>query len=313
MTHPTTLTEAIEHFAGPDRALAFMVGMRWPDGVTCPRCDCERVSFLKSRRIWKCMGCRKQFSVKVGTIMEDSPLPLKKWLTCMWLIANANNGVSSYEAARSIGVTQKTAWFMLHRIRHALRLDDLPLDGEVEVDETHIGARAPRMNARARKRHEAKRPGAEKTVAQNIVQRGGGSRSRVVPDTSRHQLQGRVRADVVPGSTVYKDEHASYVGLVGEYAQLTVNHGAGQYVSGAAHVQNAENYWALFKRCVKGTWVNISPEHADAYLAEQDFRYTARKTDDGSRMMATAMLAPGKRLTWKDCVKGCGRGATPWP
>src|SRR3954470_10518811 len=144
---PTTLVQAIRYFADPDVSLAFLAGLRWPEGVTCPRCNSDKNSFLSTRRIWKCKGCQKQFSVKLGTIFEDSPIGLDKWLPAIWLIVNAKNGISSYELHRALGVTQKTAWFMLHRIRLAMQTQTFAkMSGDVEVDETYIGGKARFMH-----------------------------------------------------------------------------------------------------------------------------------------------------------------------
>ena len=310
MNQPRTLIEAITFYSDPDRALEFMVAMRWPEGITCPRCNGADPYFLKSRRIWKCRECRRQFSIKVGTIMEDSPLSLGKWLSAMWLVANAKNSISSYELHRSLGITQKSAWFVLHRIREAMDGGSLEkLDGEVEVDETFIGANAAKMNHKARIRNKAKRPGTRgKIVAVAAVQRNGRTKSGTVRNTSRYELHAAVRESVESGATVYTDENASYDKL-DEYTQLTVNHGKGEYVNGTTHTQNVENYFSLFKRCVKGTWVNVSPEHTDRYLAEQDFRYSERKKDDSTRARNVAGGVAGKRVTYRQLTqKRAGRG-----
>lgn len=280
------------------------------DGVTCPRCGGSEPYFLKPRRVWKCRECRRQFSIKVGTIMEDSPLGLDKWLAAMWLVANAKNSISSCEVHRAIGITQKAAWFVLHRIREAMAGGSIDkLEGEVEVDETFIGARADKMNRRARLRNRAKRPGTGgKIVAVTAVQRNGRAKSATVRNTSRRELHKAVRERIEPGATVYTDDNASYDRLNG-YTQRAVNHSRSQYVSGNTHTQNAENYFSLFMRCVKGTWVNVSPEHTDRFLAEQDFRYSERLEDDGTRARKVAGGVEGKRLTHRQLTaKGTGRG-----
>ena len=150
---PETLLEAIRFFSDPDIALAFMAGLRWPDGAICQRCGSTMVYFLKTRKVWKCRECKKQFSIKVGTIFEDSPIGLDKWLPAMWMLANCKNGISSYELGRALGVTQKTAWFMLHRIRLAMQTESFQkMEGEVEVDETFIGGKARFMHKESREK-----------------------------------------------------------------------------------------------------------------------------------------------------------------
>jgi transposase-like protein len=258
---PQTLMDAIRYFSDPDICLAFVAGLRWPDGVTCPQCGSPEVTFLANRRVWQCRGKheRRQFSVKTGTIFEDSPLGLDKWLAAIWMIANAKNGISSYEIARSLGVTQKSAWFMLHRIRLAMQTGTFAkLGGEVEVDETYIGGKARNMHRGARK---AKGRGAVgKAVVMGLLERHGEVRTHVVPDTVRKTLHDKVRDHVEPGSTVYTDELASYKGLESDYAHKVINH-AEAYVKGSIHTNGLENFWSLFKRCVKGTYVAIEPFH----------------------------------------------------
>lgn len=225
MKQPETVIGAIAYFADKGRALHFMVSMRWPEGVTCPHCGGAEPYFLNSRRLWKCRECRRQFSVKVGTIMEGSPLGLDKWLTAIWLVSNAKNNISSYEIARSLGVTQKSAWFMGHRIREAMAAGKFDkLDGEVEVDETFLCARADKMNRAACRRNKAKRPGTGgKTVAVSADQRNGRVKSGTVRNTSRRDLHKAVRDRVESGATIYSDENASFDKL-DEYTQLAVNH-----------------------------------------------------------------------------------------
>lgn len=201
MNEPSTLIEAITHFSDPDRALFAFVALRWPTGVWCPRCGMNEVTFMKSRRIWKCNACRRQFSAKVGTVMEDSALGLDKWMTGIWLVANAKNGISSHEIGRALGITQKSAWFMAHRIRHALMAGSVEkLNGEVELDETFIGPTMKKMNAEARARFEAIPEHEQRIVAVAAVERGGDAKTRVVRDRSRSTLHDAVRAAVEPGA-----------------------------------------------------------------------------------------------------------------
>ena len=305
--YPTTLLEAVAYFSDADRAHEFMTRMRWPVGVRCPRCRHGEHYFIKSRRVWRCKDCGRQFSVKTGTIMESSPLGLDKWLAAFWLIANAKNGISSYEIARALGITQKSAWFVGHRVRHALATGSVEiLSGDVEVDEASIGPVPNKINRAAKARREQKPEHKRRTSFVTAVERGGAARSKTV-EPVRHELHGHIHAHVEPGSTVHTDENSAYDRLEG-FERTTVNHSAGEYVRGEAGIQSAENYNSLFKRCVKGTWICPSGEHLDAYLAEQDFRYGKRKADDGLRAVSVASSVSGKRLTYRECKKNTGRG-----
>src|SRR6266496_3977849 len=203
---PRTLIEAIRYFSDQDVCVEFVARLRWPDGPVCPRCGGMEHSYLTTRRLWKCKSCKRQFSVKVGSIFEDSALSLDKWLAAMWLIANSKNGVSSHEMARSLGITQKSAWFLLHRIRLAMQTGTFQkFDGEIEVDETFIGGKARNMHKHTRARKITGTGGKDKTIVAGVLQRGGEMRATVVSDTKRSTLQDGVREHVKPGAAVYSD------------------------------------------------------------------------------------------------------------
>ncbi|MGE3508586.1 MAG: IS1595 family transposase [Vicinamibacterales bacterium] len=303
---PKTLQQAIKHFADADVCLAEMVRLRWPDGVVrCPTCGSAKVSFLRSRRVWECSEkhAKRQFSVKVGTIMEDSPIGLDKWLVAMWLIANAKNGISSYELARAIGVTQKSAWFMLHRIRLAMQ-DETggKISGHVEVDETYIGGKARNMHVGRRNRIIKGTGGMGKVAVMGLLSRhGNGSHSTVrvsvVENNRKHTLQAKVRGNVRRGSKVYTDELLSYDGLSNDYIHNVINH-AEKYVDGQIHTNGCENFWSLLKRSLKGTYVSVEPFHLFRYLDEQAFRFNSRKMTDAARFALAAASVFGKRLTF---------------
>lgn len=300
---PTTLLQAIRYFSDPDACLNFMVALRWPEGVTCPTCGSKDVRFLKTRRLWECKAkhSRRQFTVKIGTIFEDSPIGLDKWLTAVWMIANCKNGISSYEIGRDLGVTQKTAWFMMHRIRLAMQRGsfDKKLSGEVEADETFIGGKARNMHPGKRK---VKGRGAVgKAIVMGVLERHGEARTFVVPTTKRRDVQAKVRENVEPGSEVYTDALASYLGLSPEYVHGVIDH-AEAYVNGRIHTNGMENFWSLLKRTIKGTYVSTAPFHLFRYLDEQTFRFNARKTTDAERFLAVAASIVGKRLTYADLV-----------
>lgn len=302
---PKTLLEAVKYFADIDRCIEFMSALRWPDGITCPHCDSETVGFLKTRRVWKCKNkpCRKQFSIKTGTVLEDSPIGLDKWLSAIWLIVNAKNGISSYELHRSLGITQKSAWFLLHRIRLAMQAGTFKkLSGEIEVDETFIGGLARNM-------HESKRKhlgtgGAGKVAVMGLLERHGEVRTQVVMDTRRETLQPQVERHVEQGANVYTDAWVSYNNLQTQYVHNVINH-AETYVNGHIHTNGIENYWSLLKRMIKGTYVSVEPFHLFRYLDEQSFRFNKRKGTDLDRFIAATKTVTGKRLTFKE-VTGKG-------
>jgi transposase-like protein len=255
-TLPQTLIEAIRYFSDQDVCVQFVAQLRWPDGPVCPTCGGTEHSYLKTRRVWKCKNCKRQFSVKVGSIFEDSAIPLDKWLAAMWMIANSKNGVSSHEMARSLGITQKSGWFLLHRIRLAMQTGTFQkLDGEIEVDETFIGGKARNMHKHTRARKITGTGGKDKAIVAGVLQRGGEIRVAVVPNTRRATLQAGVRENVEKGSAVYSDALVSYSGLDDEYVHAVVDH-AEKYVDGQVHVNGVENFWSLLKRGLNGT---ISP------------------------------------------------------
>ncbi len=317
-TEPQTLMEAIKHFSDPDVALATMMDLRWPDGVTCPECGRTDVRFVQTRRLWECKGAhvRKQFTAKRGTIFEDSPLGLDKWFTAIWMIANCKNGVSSYETHRGIGVTQKTAWFMLHRIRKAMETGSfLKSDGEFEADETFVGGLAKNMSKNRRaKTIKGQTGGVGKEVVAGVLRRGDGTsaskvKARHVPDTKKRSLEPGVRDIAEPGSTIYTDAFPAYNGLDRDYIHLIIDH-AVEYVRGAVHTNGMENFWALFKRAIKGTYVSIEPFHLDAYVVEETFRFNERKDNDGGRFQKVLGSVTGKRITYEELI-GHGQKTAP--
>ena len=282
METPKTLMAAIQFFGDPDNALRYFASKRWPNGVICPYCETDKPMFLQTRRIWKCRKCRKQFSAKVGTIFEDSPLPLGKWLTAAWLIGNCKNGVSSYEIARDIKVTQKSAWFMLHRLRRSMQdpYTGGKLGGEVEVDETFVGGKARFMHKDKKLARRGVRriaPGPDgKAIMAAVLQRGGKVRAMVVAKRRKQQLQELVRENVAPGSALYSDALKSYDGLAEEYAHQVIDH-AEAYVDGQIHTNGLENFWCLLKRGINDTYVSVEPFHLFRYVDEQAFRFNERR------------------------------------
>jgi transposase-like protein len=296
---PQTLIEAIRYFSDQDVCVQFVARLRWPDGPVCPSCGGTEHSYLTTRRLWKCKACKRQFSVKVGSIFEDSPIGLDKWLAAMWMIANSKNGVSSHEMARSLGITQKSAWFLLHRIRLAMQTGTFAkLDGEIEVDETFIGGKARNMHKHTRARKITGTGGKDKAIVAGVLQRGGEMRAVVVSDTRRATLQGGIRENVEKGSAVYSDALRSYSGLDEEYVHEVVDH-AEKYVDGQVHVNGVENFWSLLKRGLHGTYVSVQPFHLFRYLDERLFTYNERKLTDLDRFLVVLGTVAGRRLTYK--------------
>ena len=302
-TQPTTLQEAVIYFSDPDRCLAYAVSRRWPNGVACPTCGSTDVRFISTRRLWECKTKhpRKQFSFKVGTIFEDSPLGLDKWFIAIWMEANCKNGISSYEVARAIGVTQKSAWHMLHRIRLAMKTKSFKkFSGEVECDESFIGGKARNMHASKRARRITGTGGKDKTAVLGFLERGGNVQAKVIDGRGKQVLQPEVKKAVLAGSTLYTDALKSYRGLDAEYVHHVIDH-AVSYVEGRVHTNGIENFWSLLKRTLSGTYISVEPFHLSRYLDEQAFRFNNRKDmDDGDRFNVVAGQVTGKRLTYKE-------------
>jgi transposase-like protein len=302
--YPSSLIEAIETFSDPRVCLNVVAGAKWGSkGPACPTCEGKRLSFLQTRLMWKCLDCKKQFSVKVGTIFEDSPIPLNKWLCAMWLLANCKNGVSSYEIAKDVKVTQTTAWFMLHRIRYAMHTGSInKMTGTVEADETFIGGKAHNMHAGKREVKIKGRGPMGKAIVFGLLDRETGKVHTKHTHTRRKgDLQSEIRAHVAPGANVYTDALKSYDGLA-EYTHKVVDH-AETYVDGVVHTNRMENFWSLLKRSIKGTYVSVEPFHLFRYLDEQSFRYNERHMTDGERFEKVLSCVSGKRLTYAT-VKG---------
>jgi transposase-like protein len=302
---PKTLLQAVRYFSDPDVAHDFVAALRFPDGViTCPKCGGTRHSHLVARRVWKCLGCKRQFSVKVGTIFEDSPISLQKWLPAMWMLVNSKNGISSYELSRALGVTQKSAWFMLHRIRLAMQAKSFDKSGgPVEVDETFIGGKARNMHKLKRERVIKGTGGMNKSAVVGLLERKSEKghstvRTSVVKSTKKPVLHAKVLEHVLPGATVYTDDLASYDGLEAHYVHQVINH-AEKYVDGQIHTNGLENFWSLLKRALKGTYISVEPFHLFRYLDEQCYRFNERKLDDQARFVLAAASIFGRRLTYK--------------
>lgn len=305
---PTTLQEAVIFFSDARNCREWILPRRWPEGVTCPRCGSKNVSFMEKYNRWQC-GARhasRQFTVKTGTIFEDSPLGLDKWLMAMWQVVNDRNGISSHEVARMIGVTQKSAWFMDHRIRFALHRGsfDSMLSGDVEADEAFFGGKTKFMHKGRRARAQRISRNGNKTIAMGILERGKEVRTKVMGSRKKHALAGEVRKHVEPGSNLYTDALASYDSLT-DYQHEFIDH-AVAYVNGKVHTNGLENFWSLIKRAIGGTYVSVEPFHLFRYLDEQAWRYNNRRDEHGAKLTDFARFdravreIVGKRITWNE-------------
>lgn len=321
---PTTLQEAIVYFSNPANCREYLVARRWPDGVTCPKCGSKNVLFLEKYNRWHCREKHDapQFTLKTGTIFEDSPISLDKWLTAMWMVCNCKNGVSSYEIHRALGITQKSAWFMDHRIRLALGMGhSKQMAGEVEVDETFIGGKARNMHMDVKKRRITGSGPVDKTAVFGVLERGDKKkgthstvRTVVVPNRKKKTLQAEVKTHVQAGSALYSDALLSYDGLESQYAHQVVDH-AVEYVRDRVHTNGMENFWSLFKRGVNGTYVSVEPFHLFRYLDEQEFRFNNRgnkkhPVTDADRFDIAVRQIVGKRLMYKELTGKVGVSAS---
>lgn len=317
MEKPKTLQQAIRYFSDEQVCIDTVASLRWPNGPGCPKCGHGEHYYLAIQKRWKCKKCGKQFSVKVGTIFEDSPIGLDKWLVALWMLVNCKNGVSSYEVGRALGLTQKSAWFVLHRLRLALQKSSLMKMGgdglEVEVDETYIGGRSRNMHKDVRKRRIHMNGPGDKTAVVGILERGGEVRANVAPNTRKAHMQHEIRNHVSAGSAIYTDALKSYDGLSSDYVHKVIDH-AEKYVDGQVHTNGLENFWSLLKRQLKGTYISVEPFHLFRYLDEQVWRYNNRATkdrpmNDGDRFQLALSQIAGKRVTYEELTGKSGSWA----
>jgi transposase-like protein len=313
-----TLQDAVIYFSDPARCHEYMVEQRWPNGVECPRCGSKDVLFLEKYNRWHCRAKHEapQFTLKTGTVMEDSPIPLQKWLPAFWLLANCKNGISSYELHRALGVTQKTAWFMLHRIRVAFDGDTHQIGGNggpVEIDETFVGGKVKNMH-KAKRPKDAAQGGKGKAVVLGMLERGGKVRAKVIKERSKVNVGPVLSENVAKGSHVITDEFAVYPFVVDAYTHEVINH-AMEYVRDRVHTNGIENFWSLLKRGINGTYVAVEPFHLGSYVVEQAFRYNNRATKDNpltdlDRFTLAVSQISGKRLTYAELTGKVGETST---
>ncbi len=303
METPKTLLEAVQYFADYENCRQFMIAIRWADGVVrCPYCDATKLTYLAKARVYRCYGnhAKQKFSLKVGTIFEDSAISLEKWLPAAWLISNCKNGISSYELARALGVTQKSAWHMLHRLREAMGDETGKLGGDgtpVECDETTITPNTRKMHKSRRIKYAAS--GGSKAVVMGMLERGGRVKAQVIPSRHKMHMSPVMTDSVEAGANVITDGFGTYAYLDTPYNREVITH-AMEYVNGHIRTQGIENFWSLLKRGLRGTYISVEPFHLDAYVKEQVFRYNNRKdSDDFTRFATCIMGIQGKRLTYR--------------
>ena len=319
MEAPKTLQEAIQYFTDEQVCIDTFASLRWPDGPECPDCRTKNPYYIKTQKRWKCRECRRQFSVKLNSVFEESPIPLQKWLPALWMLVNCKNGVSSYELGKALGISQKSAWFVLHRLRLGLKNNSLfKLGGNdagpVEVDETFVGGKKKNMHKEKKVRYEAKGGAHGKTIVMGLLDRELRQvRAKVVPNIKRETLQREVLHEVRFGSKVYTDEWVGYDNLHSRFVHNVVNH-AETYVNGLVHTNGIENFWSLLKRTLSGTYVAVEPYHLDRYIDEQAFRFNNRATkdnplNDSDRFVLALSQVANKRLTFAELTGKTGSEA----
>ncbi len=299
---PKSLQEAILYYSSEAVCVEFLSQLFWgSEEKCCIKCGSTAVYGLRTRPIFKCRDCKKQFSLKSGTVMHNSPLPITKWVPALWMVVNCKNGISSCEMARALNVTQRTAWHMNHRIREAIAKGfGEKLSGSVEADSTYIGG--AEKNRHASKRGLQTKGGGGKTVVYGAVERGGKVQARVVDGLGKMDVENYILSSVAVGSELITDEYSGYGNMKHAYDHTSVNHSRGEYVKGNVHTNNIENYWSLVKRALKGTYIHVEPFHLDRYLDEQGFRYDNRKDTDSVRFIKAASMIFGKRLTYAELI-----------
>ncbi len=298
-----SLIELVEYFKDEDTCIEYLASKRWEGKPCCPHCGCEKVYCFSDKKRYKCSSCRKQFTVRVGTIFEDSKISLKKWFIAIYLITSHKKGISSHQLARDLKVTQKSSWFLLHRIRYALGQCELEveLDNTVEVDETYVGGKNKNRHWDKKVRNARGRSTKDKTPVFGMVERGGQVVAMVVPDVKGKTLKEIIKQHIKETATLMTDEYVGYAGLEKIYNHCIVSHGAGQYVDGDAYTNTMEGFWSLLKRSVVGIYHSLTRKHLQKYVDECVFRYNTRKLKEGERMNKMLSLCC-TRLTYKNLI-----------
>lgn len=301
--HFDSLFDLMDAFPDEQSCVDHLRAIRWRDGEFCPHCGASRIMHFADKKTFKCSDCRARFSIKVGTIFEDTKLPLRKWFMAIWLITNHPKGIASTTLAKDLKITQKSAWFVLHRLRHAAATKSFnaPLKGDVEADTTYVGGKEKNKHASDRK--GGTQGGSGKAVVLGMIERDGEMRAAHVPDGKAKTLQGVIRKTVKPGSALLTDEDRAFVGLDKDYTHLAVNHSAGEYVrlGGFVHTNSIESVWALLKRQIIGIHHWVSPKHLDRYVQEMTWRFNRREAAVTDRMNDLFGCVEG-RLTYKALI-----------
>lgn len=298
-----SLFDLLKAFPDELSAIKHFEGIRWKGGAYCPHCESTKIYHFADQKTHKCGDCRKRFSIKVGTIFEDSKIGLQKWFMAIWLITSHKKGIASTQLAKDISVTQKTAWFMLHRLRCAAQTKSFnrPLDGTVEADETFVGGKE--KNKHNHKKLNQGRGAVGKTPVLGIKSRDGEVRFEKIKDLTGPVAKDMIRRNVKAGATLLTDEARVYRGLDGEYNHYTVNHRAGEYVRWYFfHTNTIESAWALLKRQIIGIHHFVSAKHLQRYLDEMMFRQNRRDVGEGDRVNMLLHAASGKRLLYKELI-----------
>lgn len=325
-SYPKTLLEAVTYFSDETRAFETVRDARWPNGVRCPHCDSDKVRYMEMERkqrgdvkgprrkhtdgkirAWNCNKCRKQFTLKTGSIFEDSPLPFRVWLSALWFLANQRNGTSSHELARALGIQQRSAWHLNHRLRAAMANGSFEkLCDNVEADETHIGGLARNMHRAKREalrmvdgRRQRSIKG-HQTVVVGALERGGEIRLKVVAKNDGPNIHDFIKSNVLKGSNLYTDTNSAYDAMYKWYAHEIVNHAVEYVRDNIVHTNGLENFWSLLKRTMRGTYVSVEPFHLHRYLGEYAFRFNNRRSSDAERFRLALSQVVGKKLSYSE-------------